>query len=641
MFGINKESLDEGKLKKESQENLKSFIEKQKQSLSTFTREPGLRYIGLEKLEKFSFKPKEGVLYLPLSVFIEEDLDNSLVLWHIYYELALYPDWKKNAILYLEREKAWKNEIDQMTFYIYKKVNELLEEDNKIEKKYLREYVKKEILDFLFEIDKYTRFLRVLESCPQYRDEEEKGKILNYMKETKDKEELFSDLNHHGFSKSFLFYSLYKDDENYKSKILEKFDSRVLSKSIYEFLNKELIKEINDDKGIVERDPLIKAFIYPSFKKFWLEEIDSMTTRSSDGENDGEKFFEESQDESQGSKLESSREDVEESLKELINQEPKNISSFDEFDESDLKSYGISEDEIDLYNFYVNKTKTQREEMRKFLKKLIGSAKKEINVEKNRQAKGKINVNDLIYSFPDFVEAEQRGSYKNLKIFDKNFLESQNKLLPEKIEISFLIDNSGSMNKEKIEATRKTLAASLLSIQDFNRYLQIEAGKTNQKIEVLTESWFFGKSHYKIKDFDDTNDLEKSKIISSIVKVDASDGTTDDGACLREIYKNISPEQKRRIKSKKEYKIIFEITDGASTFPGATKEIVKKLVKEDVEIYAIQIGKISQIDSKTFNYIWNDSFKYPHGIILGEEVHKLTEELLKVVKKNLKSIFHS
>lgn len=641
MFGINKESLDEGKLKKESQENLKSFIEKQKQSLSTFTREPGLRYIGLEKLEKFSFKPKEGVLYLPLSVFIEEDLDNSLVLWHIYYELALYPDWKKNAILYLEREKAWKNEIDQMTFYIYKKVNELLEEDNKIEKKYLREYVKKEILDFLFEIDKYTRFLRVLESCPQYRDEEEKGKILNYMKETKDKEELFSDLNHHGFSKSFLFYSLYKDDENYKSKILEKFDSRVLSKSIYEFLNKELIKEINDDKGIVERDPLIKAFIYPSFKKFWLEEIDSMTTRSSDGENDGEKFFEESQDESQGSKLESSREDVEESLKELINQEPKNISSFDEFDESDLKSYGISKDEIDLYNFYVNKTKTQREEMRKFWKKLIGSAKKEINVEKNRQAKGKINVNDLIYSFPDFVEAEQRGSYKNLKIFDKNFLESQNKLLPEKIEISFLIDNSGSMNKEKIEATRKTLAASLLSIQDFNRYLQIEAGKTNQKIEVLTESWFFGKSHYKIKDFDDTNDLEKSEIISSIVKVDASDGTTDDGACLREIYKNISPEQKRRIKSKKEYKIIFEITDGASTFPGATKEIVKKLVKEDVEIYAIQIGKISQIDCKTFNYIWNDSFKYPHGIILGEEVHKLTEELLKVVKKNLKSIFHS
>lgn len=130
-------------------------------------------------------------------------------------------------------------------------------------------------------------------------------------------------------------------------------------------------------------------------------------------------------------------------------------------------------------------------------------------------------------------------------------------------------------------------------------------------------------------------------MVSSIVKVDASGGTTDDAACLREIYKNIKPEQKARIKNKKEYKIIFEITDGASTFPGASRDIVKKLIEEGVEIFAIQIGKISSLDTKTFNYIWNDSFKYPHGLILGEDIHKLTEELLKLVKKNLESIFHT
>lgn len=53
-------------------------------------------------------------------------------------------------------------------------------------------------------------------------------------------------------------------------------------------------------------------------------------------------------------------------------------------------------------------------------------------------------------------------------------------------------------------------------------------------------------------------------------------GTTDDASSLREIYKGISSKQKSQIKNKKEYKIIFEITDGASTFPGATKDIVKK-----------------------------------------------------------------
>lgn len=643
MFGINKEALDENKLKKEAEENLKNFLERHKQSLTTFTREPNLRYIASDHLEKFSLKPKEGVLYMPLATFLDEDLDNNEILWHIYYELALYPDWEKNAKAYLNREKNWRNEIDEITYYISKKIEELLDEENKIDSKFLRQYVKNEVLDFLFEMDKLTAFLRVLEACPVYRDEGEKGKILTYMKGIKNAEELFSDLTHHGFSKSFLIWNLYKDDEEVLSKIEEKFDSKILSKSIYYFLRKELIKEIDENEGIKKRDPLIRAFIYPSFKKYWLEEIDSMTTKSGSGENSKEKFFEKSKDKTSGNKLESTRKDVEETLEDILKEENNNnnISSLEVSQRKIMSDYGLEKEDLDLFNFYLNKTKSQREEMREFWKRLIGSAKKEINVERNNQPKGKLNVNDLIYSFPEFVEAEQKGNYKELKVFDKNFLESQNKLLPEKIEISFLIDNSGSMNKEKIEALRKTLTVTLLSIKDFNKYLQIEAARTNQKIEVLTETWFFGKDHYKIKNFDDKLNLENSKIISSIVKVDASGGTTDDAACLREIHKNIKPNQKARIKNKKEYKIIFEITDGASTFPGASREIVKKLIEDDVEVFAIQIGKISSLDTKTFNYIWNDSFKYPYGLILGEEIYKLTDELLKLVKKNLKSIFHS
>lgn len=119
--------------------------------------------------------------------------------------------------------------------------------------------------------------------------------------------------------------------------------------------------------------------------------------------------------------------------------------------------------------------------MKDFWKKLIGSAKKEASVEKNGQAKGKLNVNDLIYSYLKFVEAEKKRNYKNLIIFNKNFLESQDKLLPEHIKISFLIDNSFSMDKEKIEATRKTLAVTLLTLNDFNEYLQIQFQKQIKK----------------------------------------------------------------------------------------------------------------------------------------------------------------
>lgn len=637
MFKIDKDSLDEEKLKKEAEENLKIFLKRHMQSLTTFTREPGLRYVPSKSLEKFLLKAKENVFYLPLSTFLDSNLDNNEILWHIYNELALYPDWKENANFYLDREMRWQAEIDETTYYIYEKINEILSKDNDIDIIFVREYVKREILDFLFQMDRYFAFLRVLETSPLYRDQEEKGKILQYMKKRADKDLLSSYLAHHGFEKSFLLWSVYKDDENFKKQIEKKYHIKILNESIYEFLNREFIRQINKNQGIISRDPLIKAFIYPSFRKYWLEEVDSMQAKDSSEE--GEKFFEESQKEDTRDKLESSRKEVEDSLKEILDQENTNATSLEDSTYKKMESYGISSEEVDLYNYYLNKTKTQREAMRDFWRKLIGSAKKEVNVEKNRQAKGKINVNDLINSYPDFIEAEQKGSYKELKVFDKNYLESKNKLLLEKIEISFLIDNSGSIDEEKIDATRKTLAVILLSIRGFNLYLQAQAQKTNQKIELVTETWFFGHDYYKIKKFEDTKDLEESQIISSIIRISGDDGTTDDASCLKEIYKNISPEQKMRIKNKKEYKIIFEITDGASTFPGATKDIVKELVETGVEIYAIQIGKISKIDTKTFNYIWNDNFKYPHGLILADNIEKLTDELLNIVKRNLESIF--
>ena len=374
MFKIDKDSLDEEKLKKEAEKNLNIFLEKHMQSLTTFTREPSLRYIASKSLEKFSLKPKEGVLYLPLSTFLESNLDNNEILWNIYYELALYPDWKKNANYYLDREITWKYEIDEITYYIHKKINEILSQDNNIEISFIREYVKREILDFLFLMDKYFAFLRVLEACPIYRDEEEKGKIIEYMKKRTDREVIFSSLSHHGFSKSFLLWSIYKDDNRLRNKIEQKFDIKVLSDSIYNFLNREFIRQINDNQGIISRDPLIKAFIYPTFKDYWLEEINSMDTKDSD--EGGEKFFEETQKQESKDKLESSRKDVEENLEEILDQETTNASTYKDTNSTNFKTFGISKEEIELFNYYVNKTKAQREEMKDFWRKLIGSAKK-------------------------------------------------------------------------------------------------------------------------------------------------------------------------------------------------------------------------------------------------------------------------
>lgn len=220
-------------------------------------------------------------------------------------------------------------------------------------------------------------------------------------------------------------------------------------------------------------------------------------------------------------------------------------------------------------------------------------------------------------------------------------METQADKLPERIEISFIIDNSGSMNAAKIESAREALAVTLLSIDDLNRYLKRNAEQLNQKIEVLSETWFFGSQYYHMKEFNETTSGEKESadIIRSIVRLNSTDGATDDASCLKEISGSITPEEERQLKMGKHIKIVFEITDGASSFPGLTKDAVQELLSKDVALYAFQIGKNSTASERTFNFVWNDGYKEPHGIILGEQVEKLPKELLKAVKKNMQTIF--
>ncbi len=153
----------------------------------------------------------------------------------------------------------------------------------------------------------------------------------------------------------------------------------------------------------------------------------------------------------------------------------------------------------------------------------------------------------------------------------------------------------------------------------------------------------FGSKYYNVKEFNDKNvkEKEKSDIIRSIVKLNATDGATDDASCLREISNRITSIQERELKKGKQIKIIFEITDGASSFPGSAKEAIQELLSKNVEVYAFQIGKNSETNEKIFNFVWNEGYKQLQGVMIGEQVEKLPKELLKAVGKNMQSIFNN
>ncbi|KRU27421.1 von Willebrand factor type A domain-containing protein [Clostridium sporogenes] len=644
--------FDEQTLIEESKKHCEEFLQKEQRSLATFTGDSSLMYIPDSKLQRFILDSSKGVLYLPLESFLDRKLDDTQIMWHIYYELALYPDWKKQTKKYLNRKKDWQKEIDHMTSYIMTRIKkEGLENDSAYQPKVISNYVRKEILDLLHLLDKQTSFLRVLQMCPIYRDEENFKKIVSYMKKTGKTIESISQMpRHRAFANSFFIIELYKIEPKIEECAQNPFDRKIFNQPFFDFIHYQLVKQINKDQGIIERDPFIRSFIFPTFEQLWKQEIDEMMLYKSKGQKEeqvkgSENLFEQSKADEVPDSLESTQEEVEKILEEMLDQEDQISTSIQNAMQGkvDLEAYGISQSDQQLFQFYSNKMKLEREQMRQFWKKLIGDAKKEVSVKKDGQVKGKLDVDSFINFYPDFVEAQKKGNYKNLPIFNRYLLETQADILPERIEISFVIDNSGSMNESKIEASRKALAVTLLSIDDFNKYLKSNAEQLNQKVEVLSETWFFGSKYYNVKEFNDKNvkEKEKSDIIRSIVKLDATDGATDDASCLREISNRMTSIQESELKKGKQIKIVFEITDGASSFPGSAKEAVQELLSKNVEVYAFQIGKNSETNEKIFNFVWNEGYKQPHGVMIGEQVEKLPKELLKAVGKNMQSIFNN
>ena len=69
------------------------------------------------------------------------------------------------------------------------------------------------------------------------------------------------------------------------------------------------------------------------------------------------------------------------------------------------------------------------------------------------------------------------------------------------------------------------------------------------------------------------------------------------------------------------------------------KEAVQELLSKNVEIYAFQMGKSNNTNEKIFNFVWNEGYREPHGIMIGEQIERLPKELLKAVGKNMQSAF--
>lgn len=629
-----------------AEKKCEEFITKEQPNLVTFTKDNRLRYVPDLTNETITWNLKQREVYLPATLVLENKESEQIILWHVYYNLALYHEWQKNPESYLLRLERFKKEINEMTTYLYQKIKELgMEKNDLFKPEKLVTYIKKEINTLFFEWDNFYSLVRVFQLCPIYRQPIYQEYIKNYLKVTYFSKKMINQLTTNQlFAKSFLLCMI--DSEN---QIVTNFDKnpyrkKLFGKAYFDFVYQQVVEEINNNSSLEEREDFFRVFIYPEFKVQWQLEIDQMLVQTQTGKEPYKEIEEwlNQEQEKPAEAIEMGADEKQELLETLSEEkEQADVTLKQLLDPKiNLEAYGVSKIDEHIYQYYVNETKKIRQEMTLFWEKLIGQAKKEVSTKVNQQLKGKLDINSVIRQYVSLSEAEKIGNYKNLALFNRHILVTQSNILPENIEIIFLVDNSGSMNEVKIDAARKALAATLLSLEDFSHLLKQESITGNQAINLTSATYFFGSHYYQVKNSHTHEKTEiESELIKSISHLNGQEGNTDDASCLKEILELLTSKDEQLLKSGKKIQMIFEITDGAASFPGATKEVIGKLIDKNIILFAFQIGKNSQSTIKKFDYVWNEWIDYERGIKLGEDIDKLTVELLNLVGQQMENIW--
>jgi uncharacterized protein YegL len=310
--------------------------------------------------------------------------------------------------------------------------------------------------------------------------------------------------------------------------------------------------------------------------------------------------------------------------------------------------YKIGEETRKIYDETTEQIVSARKKMRKFWKKLIGQGMELLRKKQSQQKRGgNINVDDLIREMPDIQEGMQKGKGDvEPMIYERFVSEMIPGNQPERIEVSVVADMSGSMDSRKIQALRQAVALLLLSLEDFNDYLNQIRKKTKTKLVADSEVYVFGTDFDRVKDFDSKLDAQNKNKEVQIIKVfdhlQKTIGTTRDIKVLSEILSGIDRKTEQSIKKKKLKKIVFEITDGSPDPDtiGEMKETIRKLKKDKgIITIAFKIGE-NQEEKAIFQEIWNGdkNEEKGNGIYLGDDIESLPEKLLEALKNVLKDV---
>ena len=602
--------------------------------LTLFSGDERLTYLIDEESERFLLRPREKKVLIPLSFFESQPFSENRFLFHLYTVLALYPDFERCPEDYLNRPETFRPEAEELTGVFLDRVRAAgLSGDRAYQPDNVFFYMQNEILSFLEDCDTWASMLCVLQRAPVYQDPAVKADIARMLL----LEDVFPAEDdptgvHRDLAPCLLIREFWGMEEIENPRIRQILAEPVFGTDRFSFLRDQLTLCALRNTPCADRDRMIRSFLLPSFLQLFREDIDRMAFSSTVSLQEQEQKREARRKKSAAQ----SAENFKEMLRELDSEKKHREAAVGELlhGTRDLSSYGVTDADRALFAHYEAAVRPAREQMKAYWRMLIGDTSREVSVRIPNMPKGRLSVETLIRSWPALTEAERRQNYRDLAIFDDSELRRQTQVLPRYLDICFAIDSSGSMRGEKLGPAREALAIVLLSLEDFAGFLQANAQTVHEPCEVRTQVRLFGTGSRETLSFSDRGLRRQANRILSVSRLDGSLGSTDDGACLEEFVRALTPQTLRELQTGRRIRMVFEVTDGASSFPGRARKAVEELVRSKVIVQAIEIGSPDDAAARaSFDYVFGS-----RGIFLGNRTRELPDRLMKAVRDSVSGV---
>ncbi|TXI10247.1 MAG: VWA domain-containing protein [Polynucleobacter sp.] len=250
-----------------------------------------------------------------------------------------------------------------------------------------------------------------------------------------------------------------------------------------------------------------------------------------------------------------------------------------------------------------------------------------------------VNLPSFIRQFPKVVQ----GQVDRLHVMERSEMVEQSTNKPERIEVSLILDRSGSMFQDggmgssKNKAVERVALLVMKSLERFNQFVDSTREETKTKLFADTEVILYG-THAKLKKpFRKSSSLGKDRVEQYHVMASLAENyrQNNEEEALAIINDSTTLETEENIAHKKLLKIAFLITDGGTNPSPEILSQISELEKKGVHVHALQIGDVSEEEIELFTSTWNDGRATPLGYLIGDDLSQLAPVITEMLKEEL------